>query len=155
MDKTIETAVIGASPQECFAIASDFANYPEWASDIKSVEIIEQDKAGRGTRVAFRAAAFGRSASYTLHYSFDDTEPYGISWIQEKADLTAKLDGNYQFNPLDDGTTEVVYSLEVELLVPIPGFVKRRAESKIVHSALKDLKDRAESKANTNGVGQR
>ncbi len=155
MDKTVETAVVGASPSECYEIAGDFANYPEWAGDIKSVEILERDAAGRGTRVAFRAAAFGRSASYTLHYSYHDSLPYAISWVQEKADLTAKLDGNYQFNPLEDGTTEVIYSLEVELLVPIPGFVKRRAESKIVHSALKDLKDRAESKANSNGVGQR
>ena len=155
MEKTVESAVIAASASECYRIASDFASYPEWAGDIKSVEILEVDQAHRGVRVAFRAAAFGRSASYTLHYTFHDNEGLSISWVQEQADLTSKLDGSYQFKPLADGTTQVAYSLEVELLVPIPGFVKRRAETKIVHSALKDLKERAEAKASTNGVGQR
>jgi hypothetical protein len=31
--------------------------------------------------------------------------------------------------------------------VPLPGFVRRRAEAKIIHTALDDLKQRAESLA--------
>ena len=154
MEKTVESAIVAASPAECFAAVTDFSRYPEWAGDVKSVEVLESDANGRATRVAFRAAAFGRSASYTLVYSYPESDGLSLSWVQESADLTSKLDGSYEFRPLDDGRTEVVYTLEVELLVPIPGFVKRRAESKIVHSALKDLKDRVESHS-ANGIGQR
>jgi hypothetical protein len=35
--------------------------------------------------------------------------------------------------------------LEVDLIVPIPGFVKRRAEGKIMGTALRELKKRVES----------
>ena len=42
---------------------------------------------------------------------------------------------------------EVVYHLEVDLVVPLPGFVKRRAEAKIIRTALPELKARVESLA--------
>jgi hypothetical protein len=38
------------------------------------------------------------------------------------------------------GRTLVTYHLAVELVVPLPGFVKRRAEQKIVHTALRELR---------------
>jgi len=34
----------------------------------------------------------------------------------------------------------VSYQLAVELAVPLPGFLKRRAESRIMHTALDELK---------------
>ena len=44
-----------------------------------------------------------------------------------------------------DGTgTRVAYDLAVELVIPLPGFVKRRAEMRIL-STLKELKTRSES----------
>jgi len=39
----------------------------------------------------------------------------------------------------------VTYRLDVELAVPLPGFVKRRAESKIMTTALNELKRRCET----------
>jgi hypothetical protein len=39
----------------------------------------------------------------------------------------------------------VTYTLVVDLKVPIPGFVKRRAEGHILHAAIRDLKSRVES----------
>jgi hypothetical protein len=35
--------------------------------------------------------------------------------------------------------------LTVELIVPLPAFVKRRAESKIMHNALRELKAHVEA----------
>ena len=65
-------------------------------------------------------------------------------WIQVEGDLTRRLDGAYTLEPAGDDT-EVVYRLTVELKVPLPGFVKRRAEGRIMGAALKDLKARAEA----------
>jgi len=56
-----------------------------------------------------------------------------------------KLDGSYVFKPREDGATDVVYHLEADLKVPLPGFVKDRARGFILHTALKDLKGRVES----------
>ena len=41
-------------------------------------------------------------------------------------------------------STQVFYEIEIELVIPLPGFVKRRAEQRILDT-VKELKTRAES----------
>ena len=146
-DQATQVMVINASPQRCFDVAQDFERYPEWAADIKSVSVLERDAEGRGVRVQFRAAAFGRSTSYTLRYDYTRA-PSELAWVQVIGDLTRRLDGAYIFSATSSGpdtSTEVTYHLVAELKLPIPGFIKRRAEGRIVHTALRELKSRVES----------
>jgi uncharacterized protein YndB with AHSA1/START domain len=143
-DEATERTTIDASPERCFAIALDFERYPEWAADIKNVEVVERDDKGRGTKVRYRAAAMGQSIRYTLEYDYSDA-PRTLAWIQTDGDVTRKLDGSYVFEPDGNGGTNMTYHLTVELKVPIVGFIKRRAEGRILGSALRELKARAES----------
>jgi ribosome-associated toxin RatA of RatAB toxin-antitoxin module len=136
--------VVSATPAHCFEVSSDIAAYPEWAADIKEVAIEDRDAQGRPTLVTFRAAAFGRSTSYTLAYDYSEA-PEVLSWVQTKGDITAKLDGRYVFAADGSGGTEVTYHLEVEMKVPLPGFIKMRAQSRIMSIALRELKARVES----------
>ena len=55
-------------------------------------------------------------------------------------------DGSYSFLPSASaqGGTDVVYELSIELVVPLPGFVKRRAEVRILNT-VKELKHRVET----------
>lgn len=138
-----ERMIIRATPEQCFAVLTDFDRYPEWAADIKSVQVLERDDHGRGIRVTYRAAAFGRSTSYTLDYDYAGA-PKHLGWVQSRGDLTNRLDGAYVLEPAGDDT-EVAYHLAVELKVPLPGFVKRRAEGRIAHTALRELKARVET----------
>ena len=143
-DEDTERTTIDAPPEHCFAIALDFDRYPEWAADIKSVEVLERDEEGRGTKVRFRAAAMGQSIRYTLDYDYTDA-PRTLAWIQTAGDITRKLDGSYIFEPNDAGGTDMTYHLVAELKVPVVGFIKRRAENRILGTALRELKARAES----------
>lgn len=144
MENARESMIIQASPQECYDVATSFSEYPLWAQDVKEVIVNSYGELNRASQVTFRAGAFGRTTFYTLSYDYSKA-PTVLSWVQVGGDITSKLDGSYSFNLLKDGSTEVVYELSVELAVPIPGFVKRRAEVRIVHAALRDLKDRVES----------
>lgn len=159
-DQATQVMVIDAPPDRCFEVAADFERYPEWAGDIKSVNILERDDQGRGLRVQFRAAAFGRSTSYVLRYSYAEA-PKALSWVQVDGDLTNRLDGVYVFaettilgvaGGAERPGTEVTYHLLAELRLPIPGFVKRRAEGRIMHTALRELKARLE--ASNRGPGR-
>ena len=49
-----------------------------------------------------------------------------------------------RFEPTDDGGTLVRYDLEIDLAIPLPGFVKRRAEVRILNT-VRELKVRAEA----------
>lgn len=142
-EQVTERMVIRATPDHCFAVLTDFALYPEWAADIKAVTVEERDEQGRAVRVTFRAAAFGRSTSYTLLYDYAEA-PRRLSWIQVTGDLTRRLDGAYLLEPAGDDATEIRYDLVVDLKVPLPGFVKRRAEGRIMGTALRELQARVE-----------
>jgi ribosome-associated toxin RatA of RatAB toxin-antitoxin module len=137
---------VSATPERCFAVSSDLDAYPQWAADIKEVTVHDRDDQGRPQLVTFRAAAFGRSTSYTLAYDYSGA-PNVLSWVQTRGDITSKLDGRYVFEPAPGGGTEVTYHLEVEMKVPLPGFIKMRAQSRIMSIALRDLKVRVESLA--------
>jgi uncharacterized membrane protein len=145
-EQASEHMVIEAVIDDCWAVVTDFENYAEWANDIKSVTVLERDEQGRGTRVTFRAGAFGRSTSYTLAYDYSDA-PHRLAWVQAAGDVTSRLDGDYQFSHGDSGTN-VTYNLLVELKIPLPGFVKQRAAARIIGTALRELKARIEG-----GVG--
>jgi uncharacterized membrane protein len=145
-DQATQTTEIAASADRIVDVLLDFEAYPAWARDLKGVTVESRDDDGRGLEVTFRAAAMGRSTSYTLRYEYGD-EPRTISWELVRGDIMRRLDGSYLLEPVpgDDGRTRVTYHLAVDLVVPLPGFVKRRAESKIIHSALRELRAHVES----------
>ena len=143
-DQTIERMVVDGPPERCFEVVADIERYPEWVADLKEVHVHERDEQGRPMLVSFRAGAFGRSTSYTLVYDYSRA-PTELRWVQRDGDLTSRLDGIYRFAPAPEGGTEVTYQLAVELRVPLPGFIKRRAEGNIIHAAIRDLKERVES----------
>jgi hypothetical protein len=145
-DQATQTTEIAASADRIVGVLLDFEAYPAWARDLKGVTVESRDADGRGLEVTFRAAAMGRSTSYTLRYEYGD-EPRTISWELVRGDIMRRLDGSYLLEPVpgDDERTRVTYHLAVDLVVPLPGFVKRRAESKIIHSALRELRAHVES----------
>ena len=145
-EQATERMVVSATPERCFEISSDIGSYPQWAADIKEVTIDERDEQSRPTLVTFRAAAFGRSTTYTLAYDYSEA-PEVLAWVQTQGDITSKSDGRYVFAPNGSGGTDVTYHLEVEMKVPLPGFIKMRAQSRIMSIALRELKARVESTA--------
>lgn len=140
--RTTESITVNASPETIYAVVTDFEHYADWVSDLKRIDVVSRDDEGRGLEVEFRAAAFGRSTTYTLHYDYAKA-PRELSWHQVVGDLTETLNGRYTFVANDD-ETRVTYDLEVELLVPIPTFIKSRAAFRIQTQALRELKAQAE-----------
>jgi ribosome-associated toxin RatA of RatAB toxin-antitoxin module len=147
-DQASQRLSIAASPQQLFDVITDFDHYTDWIPDLKAVEVLSRDDQGRAIEVRYRAAAMGRSTSYTLRYDYTDA-PRTLPWRLVQGDIMRRLDGAYELVPVPDDPdrTDVVYHLTVELVVPLPGFVKRRAESKIMHNALRELKAHVEQSA--------
>jgi hypothetical protein len=143
-EQATQTMEIAASPDRILEVLLDFDGYPSWAHDLKGVTVEARDDQGRAREVTFRAAAMGRSTSYTLHYHYDE-QPHRMSWELVRGDIMRDILGSYLLEPVDGGSrTNVTYDLTVDLVVPLPGFVKRRAEARIINTALRQLKDRLE-----------
>ena len=138
-----QTITITSTPERCFAVVTAFEQYPEWAKDVKEAVVRSRDDQGRATEVEFRASALGRSTHYTLAYDYSGA-PEVISWSMVKGDIMRAIDGQYRFSVAPSGGTDVRYDLSIELVVPLPGFVKRRAEVRILNT-IRELKSRVES----------
>ncbi len=143
---TIRHATVDATPERCIEVAADVERYPEWVDGVSSAVITERDSEGRPLEVEFVAEAIGRRTRYVLRYDLTEM-PNRLSWSLVEGDLTRRLDGAYGFTPSADepGSTDVTYELAIDLVVPLPGFVKRRAEAKIVQAALPDFRRRVEA----------
>jgi uncharacterized membrane protein len=142
-EQASQTTTISAAPDRVWAVATDFERYPDWAKDVKDVVVRARDEQGRATEVEFRASALGRSTHYTLAYDYSQA-PAGLSWRMVRGDIMRTIDGAYHFTATADGGTEVRYDLTIDLVVPLPGFVKRRAEVRILNT-VRELKTRAEA----------
>ena len=137
---------VPASVDACFAVATDLESYPDWVGEITDVDVEARDAGGTPLRARFEATGLGRASSYTLDYDLSQA-PRRLAWTMVDGDLTSRLEGAYLFEPAptssdDHPATDVTYELIVDLAVPLPGYVKRRAEDKIVESALRRFCDR-------------
>ncbi|MEE8375956.1 MAG: SRPBCC family protein [Acidimicrobiia bacterium] len=136
---TFSTLEIDAAPEALYDVAADVAAYPEWATGVKEVEVLESDESGRVDRARFVLEGFVKEIRYVLKYTHN--RPNVLSWVAEPSDDLEMLEGSYQFTSLDDAT-EVVYSLTVEPNFKVPGFLRRQAEKQIVTTALRGLRKR-------------
>jgi len=137
-----ERITVAAAPDRCWAIATDYERYPDWAKDVKHVAIVERDDEGRGRRVEYRVAGLGRSINYVLEYDYSEA-PNAFSWKLVEGDILRRLDGRYGFESEGAGT-RVTYDLAVDVAIPLPGLIKRRAAGMIMGTALRELKKETE-----------
>jgi len=136
-ERTGASIAVAASIDQCFKVGIDLDAYPEWVEGISGVEVLTRSADGTPATVRFEAEAMGRQSSYVLAYDLSSA-PNQISWSLVEGDLAREIEGAYVFaeRPSDgQAITQVDYELTIDLAVPLPGFVKRRAEDKIVASA--------------------
>jgi len=142
-EQASQTFTIAAPPERVWAIVTEFERYPEWAKDVKDVVVRRRDEQGGAVEVEFRASALGRSTHYTLSYDYSQA-PNSLGWHLVRGDIMRTIDGASPFASTADGGTEVRYDLSIDLVIPLPGFVKRRAEVRILNTG-RELKLRAEA----------
>jgi len=145
-DKTTSSIVIGVPRKDVMTVIADFAAYPEWATAVRSAEVLSVE-AGRASAVRFRLDAGMIKDSYVLGYDWDGDAQ--VRWnLAEAGSVISEMTGGYTLADHGD-STEVTYDLAVGIRMPMIGMVKRRAEKMIIDTALKGLKARAESIGST------
>ena len=136
---TFQSLEIDAPAELLYDTAADIASYPEWATGVKEVEVLERDAEGQVARARFVIEVMVKEIEYVLKYDHD--RPNHLSWVAEDSDDLKMLEGSYTFTPSDDAT-EVLYALTVEPNFSMPGFLMRQAEKQIVTTALRGLRKR-------------
>lgn len=144
-DKTTQSIIIDAPAAQVMAVIADFQAYPKWADAVKSVEVLARAGNGTGTHVRFELDAGMVKDTYELTYRWAE-DGSQVSWSLVKGQMQKAQEGSYTLRAREDSTdsTEVTYSLAVDLAIPMIGMFKRKAEKVITDTALKELKKRVE-----------
>lgn len=123
-------------------VIADIASYPEWVSEYTEAEVLEADLEGypKVARLVLDAAVL--SDTMVLEYDWPP-DRRSVRWSLVSSTLLKALDGAYRLTPTAAGT-DVTYELAVDLLVPMIGLLKRKAERRLTETALNDLKRRVE-----------
>jgi len=141
-DRTSSSITVAAGVPTVMGVIADFGAYPDWATGIRSVEVLAVGPGGRPERVRFSLDAGVIRDSYVLAYDWD--EDRAVRWqLAEAGSVVTEMSGEYTLTE-DSGRTHVRYELAVGTKMPL-GLLKRRAEKTIIETALKGLKSRAES----------
>jgi ribosome-associated toxin RatA of RatAB toxin-antitoxin module len=140
-DRASSSITVHAAPAAVMAVIADFEAYPEWTSQVKTVEVLSRDDAGRADTVRFVIDAGIVKDEYTLAY--DWSTPDQLSWHLVTGQMQKAQDGTYALTVAGEAT-EVRYDLTVDLAIPMIGLFKRKAERTIIDTALKGLKARVE-----------
>ena len=141
-DRTAQTIFIDADPRTVMDVIADIASYPEWVSEYTETEVLEADAEGypRVARLVLEAAVL--RDTMVLEYDWPP-DRHSVRWSLVSSTLLKALDGAYRLTPNGTGT-DVTYELSVDLMVPMIGLLKRKAERRLTETALKDLKMRVE-----------
>lgn len=143
-DRTSASITIDASAPEIMAVIADFPAYPGWADGITAAEVLAAGEDGRAERVRMTLEAGPIKDTYVLAYDWDDD---AVRWnLAEAGVMVTGMTGAYHLAPADAVTdvTDVTYELAVDVRIPMIGMVRRKAEKRIIETALKGLKRRVE-----------
>ena len=143
-DKTEGSIDIGAEPKAIMAVIEDYEAYPEWAGQIKKVDVRERDSSKRATKVYYEVSQGPMKADYVLEYTYKPDDA-GVSWTFVEGHGLRDLQGDYTLEPKGD-KTHVTYKAKVDITLPMLGFIKRQMEKLVIDTALKGLKKRVESR---------
>jgi carbon monoxide dehydrogenase subunit G len=130
--------VIEASPEEILDVIADFEKMTEWSGPHQSAEILERNTDGRPTKVKMKVKAAGITDEQVVAYTWGDNE---VSWTLVSSGQQRSQDASYTLIP-DGDRTKVKFQLSVNPVVPLPGFVLKRAIKGSVDSGTEGLRKR-------------
>jgi ribosome-associated toxin RatA of RatAB toxin-antitoxin module len=142
-DSTAQTIYIDADPGTVMDVIADIGSYPEWVSEYTETEVLEADEQGYPKVARLVLDALGIKDTMILSYTWPPDHK-SVRWSLVSSALLRALEGAYLLAPKGSGT-DVTYELSVDLMIPMIGLLKRKAERRLTDSALKDLKKRVEA----------
>jgi ribosome-associated toxin RatA of RatAB toxin-antitoxin module len=144
-EETEAEIVIKARADDIMGVIADLPAYPQWCPGVRSATVLQAFENGRPKEVEM--VLDSGPIHDTLSYVYDWSDKNSVQWWQTRGEILASLNGSYRCTRLGQNSTLVTYELTIELVLPMIGALKRRAEKHLVATALKGLKERVESLA--------
>jgi ribosome-associated toxin RatA of RatAB toxin-antitoxin module len=128
--------VIEASPEQILDVIADVESTPTWSPQYQRAEVLESYDDGRPKRVKMKVKSAGISDEQVVEYSWTENK---ASWTLVSAGQLKSQDASYTLTPEGD-KTKVKFDITIDLSVPLPGFVLKRAMKGAMETATDGLR---------------
>ena len=135
-DTATRTVSVTASLDEVLATIRAVEAQPDWVPEIREAEVLTTYADGTPQTARFSAATPVGTDRYTLGYEHTAD---GMRWHLVEGRLQTAQDAGYALRGLDDGRTEVTFTLTISHNLPLPGFLRRRVITGLVTSTTDGL----------------
>ena len=115
--------VIEASPDEILDVIADVEATPTWSPQYQSCEVIDAYDDGRPKQVKMKIKTAGITDEQVVEYTWTENK---ATWTLISAGALKAQDASYTLTP-DGDKTKVKFEITVDLSVPLPGFILKRA----------------------------
>jgi ribosome-associated toxin RatA of RatAB toxin-antitoxin module len=128
--------VIEATPAEILDVIADVESTPDWSPQYQSAEILETGDDGRPRLVKMKVKTAGITDEQVIEYTWTD---HDVRWTLVSANALKSQDASYTMTP-DGDKTKVTFDITIDLSIPMPGFVLKRAMKGGVETATEGLR---------------
>jgi hypothetical protein len=142
------SAEIAGSVNDCFAVLTDFASYPQWSGPVTECRVMEQYPDGLPRRVAFALDMTLKTVRYVLEYTWEP--PHTGRWHLIEGDLK-DVNGSYHFETAKD-RTKATCSQSIDIGFWVPGPIRRPFEQKALRDSVEEFKKAVEARARKPGA---
>ena len=138
MSVSVQSVIdIEAGIPEIMEVMADVKSLVDWSDAHREVEIREADADGWPIVVWEKISQYGVSDEMVVRYEWYDGE---VSWSLVESGTLNVQNARYQLTDNGDGTTHVIFDLEVDLKIKLPGMVVKKAQKHIADVATKGLR---------------
>jgi ribosome-associated toxin RatA of RatAB toxin-antitoxin module len=132
--------IMNVSKESILSVLKDYESYPEFMDGVSHVQIIERDGSKIQAKYAINVI---KKFSYILNLEETDD---GVSWSFDSGDIFAINNGSWHLKDLGDGTTEVTYSIEIEIKIKMigTGMITKKLVNTSLPSMMKSVEKRAQ-----------
>ncbi|MCG5431175.1 SRPBCC family protein [Mycobacterium sp. MYCO198283] len=134
--------VIEAGLDEVLAVMLDLESLPEWSEPHQRCEVTERDDRGRPLRSRQTVTTVGITDEVEIALQYYDD---GYGWSLVSSQWQRSQDARYTLTP--DGTsTRVRFEVRIDPVMPMPGFLIKRASKGVIDTATDGLRKRVLSR---------
>lgn len=137
-----KTQIMNAPVDKIYKVLSDYEAYPEFMDGVTKVEVLSRD----GNKVNARYS-LNMIKKFTYTLDLVEVENKSVSWTFDEGDIFSVNSGSWDLKDLGDGTTEVKYSVEVDIKIKMlgAGMITKQLTKIQLPAMMKSVEERAKS----------
>jgi ribosome-associated toxin RatA of RatAB toxin-antitoxin module len=114
--------VMNVDKGKLFEVLCRYEDYPQFVDGVRGVQV---ERKGPGQARAKYEVSMMKEVRYTLDHR-EDAAAGTLSWELVESDFFKRNTGRWELKDAGPGKTDVLYSLEVEFKIPVPGLILNR-----------------------------